>query len=390
MKLLELHFSQLSKIWNRSKNNTYSDTSRKSYHNKLKKLYEQLEKEKLSLITDKNEIKEKKAILAFFSESIAFLDNSTVNTLPFELVKCLEIALNEWLAGEDYIIVTSLAKGLNEFSFNPSLATNYDQYEIIRSNYKIEFEKKLIQINIPEYLVGDYLANVIMYHELGHFIEVKYSIPDVILKEFLDDYSNKRIKADFHIYFPFVRKRFSEDGIYSDECLTLLKTHIGEYFCDLFASQYIDDSVNHYLSYISEENSITKLHPTTRNRIKLVNSFLNNQSSYTLDKIKYAIKQWTEKDLTKRYKVFNSNDFIKLLPVDIKHEKELHYLFIYGWSIWLKSWKKIEKENKMVHALKAPKVYEILNDLIEKSIGNYIVKTTWENVSSKKANRKKA
>jgi hypothetical protein len=388
MKLLELHFSQLSKIWSKSKNNNYSDNSRLEYHKKLKTLYQLLAKEDFSKISDTDEIKEKKIVLGLFSESITFLDNSTVSSLPFELVKCLELALSEWSSGDKYIIVTSLAKGLNEFSFDPTLAINDSQYEVIKSNYNIEFDKRLIQINIPEYLVGDYLANVIMYHELGHFIEEKFSLPDVILREFLDDYNNGKIKPDFHEFFPLVRKKFTKD-IYSDECIDMLKTHIGEYFCDLFASQYIDDSVNHYLSYISDYNSITKTHPQTKSRVKLVKTFLNNGNSYTLDKIKYAVKQMTGEDLKIRFKEFHSKDFLKLLPIEISEVKELHYLFVYGWHLWLGDWSRFEKENKMEFKLSSSKVYEIINDLIEKSIGNYIVNNTWKNVSVKKGNRKK-
>lgn len=389
MKLLELHFSQLSKIWNRSKSNNYSDKSRNSYHKKLEELYDKLKNEKFANISDPNEIKEKKTILQFFSESITFLDNSTVSSLPFELVKCLEIALNEWSRDDNYIIVTSLAKGLNEFSFDPSLAIDDLQYEVIKSNYSIHFDKRLIQINLPDYLVGDYLANAIMYHELGHFIEVKFSLPEVLLFEFIEDFKKGTIGPDFHIYFPFVRKLFAND-IQREECQEMLKFHIGEYFCDLFASQYISDSVSHYLSYISDNDLITKTHPATKHRIKLVYAFLNNNvSSYTLNRIKYSVKQMTGEDLKIRFKKFLSQDFINLLPVEIKNEKELHYLFVYGWNLWLGDWSKFEKKNKMNFELSAFKVYEIINDLIEKSIGNYVVKNTWKDVSVKRRNRKK-
>jgi len=383
VKLLQLHFSQISKIWSKSRNNNYSDKSRSDYHAKLKQLYSLLLQEDFSKV-ERLEVEEKKQILSFFSESVTFLDNSTVTSLPFELVKCLEIALNEW-SPDEYIIVTCKVKGINAFSFDPKLAINDSVYDILKQNYNISFEKRLIQINVPEYLIGDYLANVILYHELGHFIESKYNIPDVICFEFLGDISNGKVKGDFYKYFPFMK---GISDIYGEEVLDQIKSHIAEYFCDLFASQYVDRSVNHYLSYIANDG-LSRTHPSTENRLSLVSKFLNKEKSYTLDKIKYAVNKMTFKKLKIRYKIFSSNDFIRLLPITIKSEKELHYLFIYGWNLWLSDWKQFEIENKMKFQLKELNVYEIINDLIEKSIGNYIVMTTWEkvkNVSIKKGN----
>jgi len=380
LKLLHLHFSQISKIWSKSQNNNYSDKSRDNYHKKLAELYDKLSNEDFDNRLSRLEIEEKKQMLSFFSDSITFLDNSTVTSLPFEVVKCLEIALNEW-ASDEYIIVTTKAKGINAFSFDPRLAVNDAFYEVIEKNYNIIFDKRLIQINVPEYLLGDYLANVVLYHELGHFIEGKFHIPDIIYKEFADDYVNKKIQPDFYKYFPFVKKSLKSDknSFFNSDIINQIKYHIGEYFCDLFASQYVEGSVNHYLSYISNDGYSTT-HPATKRRVELVDSFLKNKNSYTLDKIKSAVEKMTGESLRIRYEKFNSNDFVKLLPINITNEKELHYLYVYGWDLWLSNWSSIKHANKMGFTLKATSVYNIINDLIEKSIGNFIVSKTWKEI----------
>jgi len=383
MSLLGLHFAQLSKIWDKSKNNQYSDKHRDDYHKKLQSLFQKLDRENIIAISEKDEIKEKKAILSFFAESITFLDNSTVNSLPFELVKCLEIALNDWVDQDEYVIVTSLTKNISEFSFEPGLALDNFVYEVIERSYDIKFHKRLIQVNTPEYLLGDYLANVVMYHELGHFIEMKYSLPDIIMQEFLDDFDKNQIGSDFHSYFPFVRKNFS-GNIYSNECLDMLRLHIGEYFCDLFAGQYISECVNTYLQYISGEHPTSKTHPSTNNRVKLVKSFIEGKRSYTLNKIRSSVKLMTSRDLRVRYQKFTSNDFESFLPIDVATDKQLHFLFIYGWQLWQSDWGAFKRKNRMNYILHGNQVYDIINDLIEKSIGNHIVKTTWKDVSTQK------
>jgi hypothetical protein len=159
----------------------------------------------------------------------------------------------------------------------------------------------------------------------------------------------------------------------------VLESHVAEYFCDLFASQYIGYSSGHYLDYIAGNNGVSPTHPATHNRNDLVRKFLDNSAqSFTLNKIKKSIVSITNNELDIRYERFETEDFLNLTPYEVENVKQLHYLFTYGWDIWLERRHEIEKKNNMRFSLSGRKAYGIINNLIEKSIGNYIVETNWQ------------
>lgn len=378
-KLLQLNFSQLESAWKKSKNNLYSDSKKSSYHINLAKLFEKMKDEDFLQLSEKETI-ERSKVIDFFFHSLTFLDGSTVSQIPFEVIKCLEVALNEWVDEFDkYIIVTSLVKGINAFSFDTRLTVGDDYYVIIESTYGIKFESKLIQINVPESTTRDYLANVALYHELGHFIDRKYRISQSLAIELFKLISSQNSKEILDNHFPFLKniviKTWEDFKVY----YYLVFSHFSEYFCDLFASQYIDKCLSTYLNYITKSNSdYSQTHPATTNRIKVVNKFLVGETDPLLDLILKTTFSASKRDLRKRFKEFSTNDFENLVPVEIKSAEELHYLFVYGWNLWQSDWADFQKLNKMSYPLTPSQVYEIINNLIEKSIGNYIVKTNWE------------
>ena len=387
-KLLELHFAQLSEAWQESKYNNYSDSKKKAYHDRLETIFATLDEENFSTL-DTRGLAERRAIIDFFFMSLEFLNGSVLNAIPFELVKCLEEALNDWIGeGHDYIIVTSLVSDVNHFSFDPILVVIGDYYIIIHSVCKVEFPHKLVQINLPKSLVRDYLAGVILYHELGHFVDHVYSCSRALSNEILQNILSgewnieENGSIDINKYFPYLSSNKKIQSLNQDQLKSLsqvLESHVAEYFCDLFASQYISYSSGHYLDYIAGNNGVSPTHPATRNRNDLVRKFLDNSvQSFTLNKIKESVVSITNNKLDIRYERFETEDFLNLIPYEVENVKQLHHLFTYGWDIWLNRRHEIEEKNNMQFSLSGRKAYGIINNLIEKSIGNYIVETNWQ------------
>ncbi|MFI5219005.1 MAG: hypothetical protein ACHQNT_05900 [Bacteroidia bacterium] len=393
--LLELHLAQLNKVWEKSKYNKYSDHKKEQYHTNLGRLIGALNQERFDTLKAA-QIIEHKRVLDFIFKSLEFLDKSTFNQIPFEIVYCLKSALNEWLnKTDDFIIVTSLVNGIVEFSFDPSLVVYTDYYKIINSTYNIDFTSKLIQINLPVYLARDYLANVVLYHELGHFIDIKYQITEAIYNEILANYYHKKNLKDFEEkdllhFFPYLNDPIYIDAFKKGFRLYIFKDHIAEYFCDIFASQYIEKCSGFYLDYLTERKSdYASTHPSTTNRNEIVDKFLNkDSSSYFLNILMDAVEKITGKRFELRFEKYKKNDLKELIPVEIDNEKQLHYLFVDGWNIWLNDWSEIKKINNFQFELSQRKVYEFINNLIEKSIGNFIITKDWEeskkNVPGKK------
>lgn len=383
-KLLDLHFAQLKSEWATSKYNNYSDLRKKDYHKKLENVIHKMDKENFYSFTP-SEIKQRFHIIQFVFKSLEFLNSSTISTIPFEIVAVLEAALKDWMPIKEYIIVTSLVNGMNEFSFDNYLMFNDFIYRDIELLYKVKFEEKLIQINVPKSTSKDYLANVVLYHELGHFIEKKFEISRVVYLEILDKLNTGNISAgsseyqEIIKYFPYLDNQDNIRYLNSNyHSFNIFSSHLNEYFCDLFASQYIEDCISHYLNYITQgQIYYSDSHPSTKNRIEFVETFVNDKPSFLLDFFKDTVRRITKVEIQRRCKKLTTDNFEKLIPVEVNDLEELHGLFIYGWDVWLNDWKSIEKGSNLGFHLSQIRTYEIVNNLIEKSIGNYFIKQSW-------------
>ena len=338
--LLNLHISQLARTFEKSKTNKYADDRKQSYHDSLVNLFEKIKILDRYKLTDLEQL-DLKQILDFCFLSIEFLDDSTLVNIPYEIVYCLEKALNEWDKTDRYIIVTSLQNNITCYSFNPTLALNEPTYDLIFVKFNIKFEQRLIQINLPRYLANDYLANVVLYHELGHFIDLRHQISyKIALKN----------KFDIKKYY-----------------------HLGEFFSDVFAAQYIGLASNYYLNYIAHKVAGSDSHPSTDSRIKIVEDFLDLKTSNPdLNLIIDATRLITGNQLNINSDKIVDDDFRKFIPTVIRNEFQLHSVFEIGWQLWKTNVKEFEEKN-----IKIETKYNIINNLIEKSIGNHMITEKW-------------
>ena len=347
---LELNISQLSRCLSKSKFNKYADSRKADYQKALVHLLDLIQKENLSTL-NADQLADKKKIVDFIFESIQYLDNSTLTIIPYEIVYCLENALNEWIPDNKFIVVTSLSNEILSYSINGNLALNKPIYQLIESQYNINFEYKLIQITLPRYYVHDYLANAVLYHELGHFIDFHFNISEAIVNDLVLtgtlDFKNRELNQK----------------IYNHYC---------EYFADIFAAQYIGKASNYFLDYIAHKAPDSSTHPATDKRLDKVDKFLNNvNSDEEIENIKKYTLARSGFNLEIKHIELPIDDFFNLIPYEITNQKDLHSIFLTGWNTWL------ENPNKLKTDFDNDTAYKIINNLIEKSISNYIVVDSW-------------
>jgi hypothetical protein len=374
---LILHLSQAHKAILKTQNNHYSDKAKQAYQDELVSLFFSIEKEIVSN-SDISEIEcfEFKNHLDFIFKNIEFLDSSILNLIPYEILECLKAALNDWIDGSSFILTTSLINNIGGFSFDPSLITFYNElYKIFEAKYSIIFNKKLIQINIPKAFSRDYLVSVVHYHELAHFVDTHYKLTDALSESVFEKLKNGDFdnNIEFKGYFDFLEN----DSINEYNKKKILINHFAEYFSDLFASQYIGKFLSNYLNYITEnqhQGSVT--HPSSIKRKLVVSDYLDNNNNLIVNFLNEALNETINKTLEIRYEDVDEEDFNNLLPVEISSDKQLHGLIQCGWRIWnlgLENFQKIANVSELSHV----KFYSIINNLIEKSIGNYIISKTW-------------
>jgi len=352
---LKLNIAQLSKTINKSRYNKYSDFRKENYQFELNKLFDFISKENFENLSE-SQLLQKKLVIDFIFESIEYLDNSTLTSMPFEIVFCIEKVLNEWIPSNKFIVCTSLHNNLLSYSITPKLALNEAIYELIKNQYGIEFSNRLIQINLPRYYLHDYLANVVLFHELGHFIDYTYHVSESLIR-------NK-------IFTGILNK--------NDPSLLKLFNHKTEFFADIFAAQYIGHASNTFLNHIAYKQPDSLTHPSTDSRIQKVNSFLvGNPESDIVEIIDWTLVK-TNRKLMLRYSILEKTRFDELVPFEVQNDIELNSIFLAGWNNWL------SEPNNLAEKFGENMAYKIINNLIEKSISNYYITSNWSkyNVSN--------
>jgi len=370
--LLDLHLSQCETFLSKAENNSYSDSDKEEYQKNLGQLFHAI-KRSIPDELDNNNLFVIQGHLNFIAKSLEFLMDSTLNTIPFEVVSCLKIAMEDWVGKDAFIIVTSLNNDIDAYSFDEKLANEDYIYDSILATYGIIFKKRLVQINLPLILARDYFSSVILYHELGHFIDLYYGISIRMASDFIKYAPHEWTKVQ-----PFFDKH--QNQLY----VKRFKNHLGEYFCDLFAAQYIGNTSNNYLKYLESKGAERSYnsHPSSNNRLEIVSDFLDDKPNVLGDIIKTYIKESTKQDLKKRFKILSSDDFYHFLPLEFESAAELHGVFPYAWKIWLEGVDKFKTNAEIEGELPSKVVYKSLNNLIEKSIGNYFVLKDWERVKT--------
>jgi hypothetical protein len=357
---LDLTLCQLLKISEASRKNkqAYSDRKKEKFHDEIDALIGKISSTNLSTLDDGDQYLLKKLFDLLFIW-FEFLDNSTLNNIPYEIIRCLDAVLEEWLGPADankFVIVTSLQSQQLSFSYYDSeFALDKELTLFLENKFQTKIESAPVPINLPKYLVHDYLANVTLYHELGHFIDRHRRITESIIDSEYFQELKQRKKA---------RKQ----------------NHFAEYFADIFAAQYLDEKCAMYLEYCAIKEPECFTHPSTESRVKIVTDFLAGSTDFTIEQLKKGTERATlGRQLTpKRYLAIDGDDFDDLLPCKIENQRQLHYLFIKGWQAWGN-----EESNLAKTFTYSADRYRVINNLIEKSISNFIVQEKWEQAKLK-------
>lgn len=312
---LDLHFAQVARAFSNSSANKYSDSKIKNFHDLLELAFETIKKTNFKSISDPVDLISYRTVLNFILQHFEYLDTSIIGKYPSELIFCLDVVLEEWIDDyEKYFILTSLSHNNNEYKIDNKDIKNYEFLgnEISRiSGNPILFEHTPVRLIIPRFQSHCFLANAVLYHEIGHFIDFKFSL---------------------------IKKLFDQDDFLSSikpENKEKIKSHYTEYFCDVFAAQYVGCASNNYLNYISYKSDENDIHPSTDLRIEMVNDFISGRSNEVLDKIIPGVKAITKREISLRFENLTVDNFDKGNPIIIDNKAKLSSLFPYAWNVWL-------------------------------------------------------
>lgn len=340
---------QLEEIFSKSRSNIYSDEKKQEHFIELYDLFLKIKNSDYQNFTI-DVLTDHRLILNFIQDSLSYLDNSTLNVIPFEVVFCLEKALKDWVEDDNCIIMTSLSNKPNDFAISTQYSREFFELlnDYVFSVYSLKITKRIIRIILPKSVSRDYLSNVTLYHELGHFVDLELNI-------------SKKIA-----YYKSWRKHETVDSSREEN-------HMMEFFADIFAAQYVSNSLNIYLNHLAFGNNDTYTHPSTDKRIEKVNLFLEGKDFEFKQDLELVLSATGSERLKIRFTELNIADsFAQLVPHSLTNVSELHHIFKIGWDSWLNS------STNFLRDFPLRNRYHIINNLIEKSISNFIVKNAWQ------------
>ena len=347
---INLLLNQIAEQFSNSRNNVYSDCNRDKHFSNLHEIFESICKINRDGNILDGDLPIFKHILTYILSDIQYLDSSTLNVIPYEIVSCLELALKDWIDDNNLILSTHLSNDFNDFYFNPNINKEYfDRINTFLDSQKIsKIDFRLIKITLPKLLSRDYFSTVALYHELGHFVDYEYNIS---LRLMMKKYPLQTT--------PPPPKEVN---------------HYQEYFADLFAAQYISDASNLYLEDRSIGDSESVTHPKTSQRVKVVNQFLKGGDFDNIISEFNEILHSFSKELKIRHvkRDVNSSNLYNFTPEIIDNDEELHYIYKTGWEIWK------DNTHKSFSGIPERQKYQILNNLMEKSISSYFLLKSWK------------
>jgi hypothetical protein len=280
----------------------------------------------------------------------AYLSGSTTNEIPHEVVFCLSNALHAWNQG-DAVVVTQLTEG-HDFHLRPVDPWNFIQSTLVDYDSG-GFKLPIVMIGVPKLYAHKPLFCIPLYHELGHFIDFQYSLSNVTA-----------------LLHPARLTHIS--------CNEL--SHRAEFFADLFASAFVGRSSISALEAIASGAPTSVTHPSTQARAAVVDAFLSQSPHPVIDLFQSALSARGLPPLTPVFQTVDVTapfkDLRTFIPNDISG---VHGLFDSAWKFMFDAID--QKSNPWgLASVTDGDVERITNDLVEKSIRNFALRSKWNDI----------
>jgi hypothetical protein len=278
-----------------------------------------------------------------------YLSGTVSRETPYEVVFGLELALRDWVADKPYVITTAF---LAELSYHfEGVPPQF--YRLTESELGVAFENRVVQIALPQLYKHQPLNNAVLYHELGHFVDQQFAIS--IMMEL---------------------RHVGAGGSPTPSQVS----HCAEYFSDLFAACYVGEAVANMVDAIAPGAPNSYTHPASAERRLVVEKFLAggvhpvlslaNESLVALGLLPLRTR-FVEPDVTLCY------DDVR--PYRLTVESEVHGVLPAAQKYLLR---RIGCLDGAWAGFDEGRAIQVVNDLTEKSIRNWMVREAWRNGSS--------
>lgn len=225
----------------------------------------------------------------------------------------------------------------------------------------IQFKSELVQISLPDVYRRRPLYCTPLYHELGHFIDLHRGVT-----------TRSLISKDHNWPLP----GFDIALITDDASRRRVQTsHRMEYFADLFSASFTGKSGREFLQAFAGNQAVSATHPATADRIKVIDDFLTSKPNPIVELFQETLAALTLPSLGIFYTSPNIIDsFDNVRPYAIKDPRELHGIYDAAWSYLCEIWHTPRTQWAQLEQFRRE---QSVNDLVEKSIRNYMIQEKW-------------
>ena len=175
---VELLQNQFCANWVDCKGNTYTDVRRESFHNSLDALYDSLKTWKMPVGANDNYKQDLTVLFEVFSRWSEVISMNTDRMPHKEVLACLESILYNWLGADADHYLLTLSDG--EYLYRLPICKLDVLNNITEGNWQVHFDTYPIELALPKYFSEDMFFNVVLFHELGHFIESYFDTDDKV------------------------------------------------------------------------------------------------------------------------------------------------------------------------------------------------------------------
>lgn len=289
-----------------------------------------------------------------------YIAGSTSNDIPFEMQHCLAKAIKQWKPNEEILITTALLQE-KDFYF-----IDCDPWTFIAPVLPgVQIPKhKLVQISLPKLYKHSPLLCVPLFHELGHFIDIKDALTRYSL-EISKGFLTEAVHLAAHDH-----RRASRWET----------RHRMEIFADLFCVSYAGMAGVRFLHEFAMGNSASDSHPSTEFRKRVMVDYLLNRKNPLIELFAAVLVARRLPPLVKRFADIDlSTSFADYRPAHIANDQQLFGVFHHAWSLLAASSKQgcpLWNGRNIIERVR------LANDLTEKTIRNHCIKEKWRGATA--------
>lgn len=313
--------------------NTYTDARRGSFHNSLNSLYNTLKTWQVPGGASDGLKQDLTVLFEAFSRWSEVISMNTDGMPHKEILVCLETILFEWLGADVNNYLLTLSDG--EYHYRFPICKLDVLNNITEGYWRVHFDSFPIELALPKYFSEDVFFNVVLFHELGHFVESYYDTEDMVYRQLepvLKDFANNQDLINQS--FPFLAGKNS----LGTEDEKKVRCHISEYVADLFGAQYVGTHIMNYAGYKLDRfpDVDDAEHPCLNKRIEHVANFVdNNSNNILINIIKDEFLKINTKGLTVRFRDLNPQPFYEGQPYLIQSDEEMVSIYKLIWDLYI-------------------------------------------------------